>query len=84
MSEYHCLIVGGGVFGASTALALKREDPYARVCLIRGRAKITASRDINKIIRAAYPDDDYVHYAGQAMKSWTTDRLLSKYFHWTL
>lgn len=72
-----------GTLGASTALALKREDPNARVCLIRGRARITASRDINKIIRAAYPDDDYVYYARQAMKSWATDRLLSEYFHWT-
>jgi glycine/D-amino acid oxidase-like deaminating enzyme len=52
-------VVGGGALGASTALALQQQFPNARVILFQGTHLHTASTDINKIIRAAYPVPEY-------------------------
>ncbi len=70
--NHHCdyAIVGGGCFGASTALALKGEWPDARVVWFEGSATHTASKDISKIIRTPYSDKDYVAFAEQAMRMW--------------
>ena len=76
-------IVGGGCFGASTALALKREWPDARIIWFEGSATRTASKDINKIIRTTYPDKDYVAFAEQAMRMWEEAVPYRNYFHQT-
>jgi len=44
----------GGCFGASTALALIREWPDARIVWFEGTHTYTASQDKSKIIRADY------------------------------
>ena len=76
-------IVGGGCFGASTALALKREWPDARIIWFEGSATRTASKDINKIIRTPYPDKDYVAFAEQAMRMWEEAVPYRNFFHRT-
>ncbi|KAL9099278.1 MAG: hypothetical protein Q9163_005201 [Psora crenata] len=75
--------MGGGCFGASTALALKREWPDARIIWFEGSATRTASKDINKIIRTTYPDKDYVAFAEQAMRMWEEVVPYRNYFHRT-
>ena len=76
-------IVGGGCFGASTALALIREWPDARIVWFEGSASHTASKDINKIIRTPYPDKDYVAFAERAMKTWEEVAPYCDFFHRT-
>jgi sarcosine oxidase/L-pipecolate oxidase len=76
-------IVGGGCFGASTALALKRAWPDARIVWFEGSATHTASKDINKIIRTVYPDEDYVAFAEQAMRMWEEVTPYCNFYHQT-
>jgi sarcosine oxidase / L-pipecolate oxidase len=82
-SHFDYAIVGGGCFGASTALALKREWPDARIIWFEGSATHTASKDINKIIRTPYPDKDYVAFAEQAMRMWEDVDPYRHFFHRT-
>ena len=82
-SQFDYTIVGGGCFGASTALALKREWPDARIVWFEGTATRTASKDITKIIRAPYPDKDYVLFAEQNMRMWKETDPYRKFFHRT-
>ncbi len=82
-SQFEYAIVGGGCFGASTALALKRESPDARIIWFEGSATHTASKDENKIIRTVYPDKDYVAFAEQAMRMWEEEDPYCKYYHRT-
>lgn len=70
-------VVGGGLLGASTVLALKNEFPNHRIVWFRGTHSETASKDINKIIRTPYPDDVYVRLAKEALASWEDH----PYFH---
>lgn len=74
-------IIGGGCIGASTALALQREYPDARIAWLEGTATHTASKDINKIIRTPYPDEDYVAFATKAMEKWEKEELYRVYYH---
>lgn len=79
------IIVGAGVFGASTALQLKRTKPKAKVILI-DRMKpnpAAASSDLNKIIRADYPDLFYMKLALEALEAWKGDPFYKPYFHRT-
>jgi len=82
-SHFDYAIVGGGCFGASTALAMKREWPDARIIWFEGRATHTASKDINKIIRTPYPDKDYVAFAEQAMRMWEEVTPYCNFYHRT-
>ena len=75
------VVVGGGCFGTSTALALIREWPDARVIWFEGSATHTASKDINKIVRTVYPDEDYVAFAEQAMRMWKEKDPYCDYYH---
>lgn len=75
------VVVGGGCFGASTVLALKRKWPDARVIWFEGSATHTASKDINKIVRTVYPDEDYVAFAEQAMRMWKEEAPYCNYYH---
>jgi hypothetical protein len=77
------LIVGGGNFGAATALSLAR----------KGGVKVTvvdtvaypnpraASHDINKIVRDDYPDKLYMRMLIKAMPMWRADKLYSPWYH---
>ena len=82
-AHFDYAVVGGGCFGASTALALQREWPDARIIWFEGSATLTASKDINKIIRATYPDKDYVAFAEQAMRMWEEAVPYRNYFYRT-
>ena len=78
------IIVGAGVFGASTALSLSKEDPAPTVILI-DRAPypcpVAASHDINKIVRADYGDIFYCKLGLQTLERWRTDPLFNRWYH---
>jgi sarcosine oxidase / L-pipecolate oxidase len=80
------IIIGAGIFGASTALHLKKADPPARILLI-DRAPFpnpaAASHDLNKIIRADYEDVLYMKLALEAQHSWRGEMLYKPYYHET-
>jgi sarcosine oxidase/L-pipecolate oxidase len=76
-------IVGGGCIGASTALALQREWPDARIVWFEGTDTHTASKDVNKIIRTPYPDKDYIALAEKAMEMWETKAPYRNFYHRT-
>jgi sarcosine oxidase/L-pipecolate oxidase len=80
--EFDFIIVGGGCIALSTAFAIKRKWPDARVLLFKGIHEHTASNDITKIIRDAYPEKIMAEYANRAMQEWTTDPY-RHYFHRT-
>lgn len=57
MSSY--LIIGAGVFGASTALELSIAEPSAKIILIDQKPSpcpLAASYDYNKVVRTDYGD----------------------------
>lgn len=83
-SSQYFIVVGAGVFGATTALGLARlghrvtvlersPDGYA--------APDSASNDINKIIRSDYSNPHYELLAKWAIDAWKKDPLLAKYYH---
>ncbi|CAD6573946.1 MAG: hypothetical protein ASARMPREDX12_006334 [Alectoria sarmentosa] len=78
------IIIGAGVFGASTALALSREKLAPTVILI-DRAPfpcpIAASHDINKIVRSDYGDIFYCKLGLQALERWREDPLYMQWYH---
>ena len=80
-AAFDYIVVGGGCNGASTALALIREWPTARVIWYEGTHTTTASKDINKIIRTAYIDDDYIEFAEEAQKIWRTEDPYRQFYH---
>ncbi|KAI9825624.1 MAG: hypothetical protein M1832_000968 [Thelocarpon impressellum] len=72
------LIVGAGVFGLSTALALTRRPRYAHTNItLLDRATFPApdasSVDSSRIIRADYSDPAYAALAAEAQTLWRTD-----------
>ncbi|KAL2428926.1 L-pipecolate oxidase [Exophiala dermatitidis] len=81
------LILGAGIFGASTAyhLSLDRNRDHASKITVLDRAQApspnAASSDINKIVRADYSKAFYMDLAYEAMETWTHNPLLSPYFH---
>jgi sarcosine oxidase/L-pipecolate oxidase len=79
------IIIGAGVFGASTALHLKQTKPRARVILIDRLQPnpAAASFDLNKIIRADYCDVFYMKLSLEAQRLWQNDPLYKPYFHQT-
>jgi len=80
------LIVGAGVFGASTAFHLSQQEPLASIILIDQTpfpCPLGASHDINKIIRADYGDKFYCKLALEAQKSWRGDPIFKPYYHQT-
>jgi sarcosine oxidase/L-pipecolate oxidase len=78
------LIVGAGVFGASTAHHLIQKHPDASVTLVdrtRGSCEVGASWDWNKVVRADYEDAFYMALALEALDLWKDDPLYSQFFH---
>ena len=66
------LIVGGGIFGLSTAIALRKRKH--RVQLINPDSiphPLAASTDISKVVRMEYGSDTtYMHMADRAIEGW--------------
>ena len=80
------LIVGAGIFGAATALHLKRSHPDAAVTLLDRTAfpnPSSASFDLNKIVRSDYHDIFYMKLALEAQELWRNDSLYKPYYHET-
>lgn len=78
------IIVGAGVFGASTAYHLRKAEPEAKVTLI-DRTLFTspyaASNDINKVVRADYGEPFYCGLALEALEEWRNGPLYKPYFY---
>ena len=70
------LIVGAGIFGASTALHLKTAEPKAQVTLLDRTpypCPYGASFDLNKIVRDYYADKLYMKLANEAQQKWRNE-----------
>lgn len=82
MASY--LVVGAGVFGASTAYHLIRKHPNASVTLIDRSLRAyeaAASWDWQKVVRAEYEDKFYMGIALEAFDKWNEDAYWSRFFH---
>ena len=78
------LIIGAGVFGASTALHLIRKYPSASVRLVDREpfpCQIAASWDWNKVVRADYTDILYMEKALEAKEAWKWNPLFKDFYH---
>lgn len=86
-TEKSVLIVGAGVFGASTAyhLALQYEDATKITVIDRTQPspEPAASTDINKIVRADYSSAFYANLAYEAIEAWAEWPELKDYYHRT-
>lgn len=86
MSSPIYIIVGSGVFGASTALTLIRKHPNASITLIDRDSftapfRVAASWDWNKVIRADYSDIAYTRLGLEAQRLWRTDPIWKPFYH---
>lgn len=85
--ESSILIVGAGVFGASTAYHLSLQYKNASRITVIDRAPAppdpAASTDINKIIRSDYSSPFYTELAYEAMKAWQEWPELKDSYHRT-
>jgi glycine/D-amino acid oxidase-like deaminating enzyme len=88
MAPNSYIIVGSGVFGASTALHLIRKYPTALITLVDRDApdaatRVAASWDWNKVIRADYRSAFYAKLALEAQHLWRTDTVWQPFYHET-
>jgi glycine/D-amino acid oxidase-like deaminating enzyme len=86
MTNNSYLIVGSGVFGASTALHLIRTYPSASITLIDRDAydaptRVAASWDWNEVIRADYSDIVYTRLGLEAQRQWRTNPVWKAFYH---
>lgn len=86
MASY--VIVGGGVFGVSTAYHLIKKYPEASITIVDrdpydADSRVAASWDWNKVIRADYDDIVYCQLALEAYDIYKSDPLWQPYFHET-
>lgn len=78
------LIIGSGVFGASTALHLSQQRPAPKITLVDRLpypCPIAASHDINKIVRSDYGDIFYCKLGLKTLEKWRTEPLFRKWYH---
>ncbi|RJE22066.1 hypothetical protein PHISCL_05613 [Aspergillus sclerotialis] len=70
----NALIVGGGVFGLSTALSLSRRHPETQITLLEASPTIPnphgSSVDSSRIVRADYANPAYTKLAAAAIDLW--------------
>ena len=72
MDSFDCLVIGAGIFGATTALTLRRRG-YRVGLLDPGPVPhpLAASTDINKAVRMEYgADADYAALVDEAIDGW--------------
>ncbi|KAF2722172.1 FAD dependent oxidoreductase [Polychaeton citri CBS 116435] len=91
--ESSVLIIGGGIFGTSTAYHLSKlyHDPSKITVLDPApspssedpKGRQAASTDINKIIRADYSSPFYCELAYEALSAWADWPELEPYYHRT-
>lgn len=78
------LIVGAGLFGASTAYWLSKEHPHLHITVVDRTPfppRHAASTDINKVVREDYTVAFYMDLASEALHAWKTWPELKDYFH---
>lgn len=83
-SEPSYLIIGAGVFGASTAYHLIARHPHACVNLVDRTpfpCKSGASWDWNKVARSDYENLFYMQLGLEALHQWKTNPLFKPYYH---
>ncbi|KAJ5211778.1 uncharacterized protein N7498_003424 [Penicillium cinerascens] len=70
------LIVGGGVFGLSTAQSLSKRHPDSQITLVEASPTIPnphgSSVDTSRIVRADYANAAYARLADTAIQRWRT------------
>ncbi|KAJ5722538.1 hypothetical protein N7488_000573 [Penicillium malachiteum] len=68
------LIVGGGIFGLSTAISLSKRHPTAEITLIESAPTIPnphgSSVDTSRIVRADYANSAYSKLGAAAIQKW--------------
>lgn len=67
-------IVGGGIFAASVASAMRKWSPTSQIKVFKGTHKVTASHDKDKIVRSTYPEKDYREWAEECVRGWEDDK----------
>ena len=78
------LIVGSGVFGASSALHLSQQKPPPAIILVDRTpypCPIPASHVINKIVRSDYGDSFYCKLGLETLEMWRTDPIFKPWYH---
>jgi sarcosine oxidase / L-pipecolate oxidase len=84
-NEYTYLIVGSGVFGASTAYHLSKTHTSASITLLDRSStfpcSLAASYDYNKMVRADYENKFYCKLALEAREAWKSEELYKSFFH---
>ena len=85
VSKYSHLIIGSGVFGASTAYHLSKSHPTSKIALLDRSdsypCPLAASHDYNKIVRADYGNQFYCSLALEAREAWKKEPLYKDLFH---
>lgn len=84
MGQESIVIVGAGIFGASSALHLSRAQHSCSIKLFdRGPfpSPKAASYDINKMVRAAYGDIAYCRLGARSLSTWRADPLFKRWYH---
>lgn len=85
MNSKSYIIVGGGVFGASTAQYLSKAHPDASTTLLDRSptfpCPLAASHDFNKIVRADYGSLFYCELALKAREAWKNYPLYKPFYH---
>lgn len=83
-TSYDYLIIGSGIFGASTAYHLIEKYPKARIGLVDRMpypCPLAASWDWNKVVRADYGEAFYMKVALEAMEVWRNNPLFKPFYH---
>lgn len=78
------VIVGAGIFGASTAYHLSQTGRFSSITLIdRGPfpCHLGASYDYQKVIRADYGDRWYLDLGIEAQREWRSHPLFNPFYH---
>jgi sarcosine oxidase/L-pipecolate oxidase len=78
------LIVGAGVFGASSAYHLAKSIPSASITLVDRSpfpCPLAASYDWQKVVRPDYGDLFYMELALKAQDKWRKEALYSRFYH---
>src|SRR5262245_8665251 len=79
----HVLVIGGGIFGVTTARALAARGIAATVVDARIPHPLAESTDISKVVRIDYgADEDYTRLGEQALEGWRSWEA-TQFFHET-
>ncbi len=78
----HIIIIGGGVFGLSSAWHLLKEESND-VTLYDHSDHLAPSRDVSKIMRIDYPSVQRMRDVMRAQHSWASESVFQPFYHRT-